>query len=443
MTDLVSPKATDSLETWLSYLEKSHFKPIDMGLDRIRAVAEKLDLLKPAPYVITVAGTNGKGSTCKLLETALLKSGLTVGVYSSPHLIRYNERVRIGGEPVADSDFIQTFDFIEQNKSQSLTYFEFGTLAALDLFKRASVDVAILEVGLGGRLDATNIVDADCAVITSIDIDHVEFLGDNREVIGREKAGIFRSQIPVIIGEPDCPQSILAYAKELQCQIFRRNVDWQFSLSKDGFQWQSANRQLTLPPPKIPVPNVATAVATLLALPFVISEKAIVDAVAETEMVGRFQRLVPSDLQKLEFSSPLAQVIVDVGHNPHAARYLAERLAEIKQPNQKIYAVFSALVDKDLSGIVEPLDKLIDVWCCAGLDCFRGQPAEQVQQKLLAVLPQAKTFAEPNVKQASERAFSLANDKGIVLVFGSFHTVADFIRLFTNEVREDIRTQGA
>lgn len=432
MTDLVSPKATDSLETWLSYLEKSHFKPIDMGLDRIRAVAETLDLLKPAPYVITVAGTNGKGSTCKLLETALLKSGLTVGVYSSPHLIRYNERVRIGGEPVADSEFIQTFDFIEQNKSQSLTYFEFGTLAALDLFKRASVEVAILEVGLGGRLDATNIVDANCAVITSIDIDHVEFLGNDRETIGREKAGIFRPQIPVIIGEPDCPQSILDYAKELQCRVFQRKVDWQFSLKSHRLHWQSETAQFDLPLPKIPVPNVATAVATLLVLPFEISEKAIVDAVAETEMIGRFQQLSSTILQKVGFSHPLAKVIIDVGHNPHAARYLATRLAEIKQPNQKIYAVFSALVDKDLSGIVEPLDKLIDVWCCAGLDCFRGQAAEQVQQKLLAVLPNANTLVEGDVKQASQRAFSAASEQDIVLVFGSFHTVADFVSWMDN-----------
>lgn len=427
MSQLISPKATDSLETWLSYLEKSHFKPIDMGLDRIRAVAEQLDLLKPAPYVITVAGTNGKGSTCKLLETALLKSGLTVGVYSSPHLIHYNERVRIQGEMVSDADLIQVFDFIEQNKSQSLTYFEFGTLAALAIFRQKQVDVAILEVGLGGRLDATNIVDADCAVITSIDIDHVEFLGDNREVIGREKAGIFRANRPAIIGEPDCPQSILAHANALNCPTSRRDVDWKFSLKCDRLLWQSGAETLELPLPKIPVPNAATAVAVLKTLPFGIRDGVIAQAVAEAEMAGRFQQLNTRDLQKIAQNRPLATVIVDVGHNPHAARYLAQRLAAMQQPERKIYALFSALVDKDLSGIVEPLANVIDEWHCAGLHGFRGQSGEQVSQKLLNVLPNAKQQTHFDVAAASDAIFARAGEQDLVIVFGSFHTVADFM----------------
>lgn len=427
MTTLIQPKATDSLETWLSYLEKSHFKPIDMGLARIRDVAEKLDLLKPAAYVITVAGTNGKGSTCKLLETALMKAGLRVGVYSSPHLIRYNERVRIQGEMVSDHDFIRTFDYIERHKSQSLTYFEFGTLAALDLFRRTQPDVVILEVGLGGRLDATNIVDADFAVITSIDIDHVEFLGNDRETIGREKAGVFRPNIPVVIGEPDCPQSILDYAKALNCHVFRRGVEWDFSVTQQNLHWQSASRSLTMPLPHIPAPNVATALAVLNELPFEIDEGLMAQAVADTEMIGRFQILKPKDLQNITHNRPLATVIVDVGHNPHAARYLAERLAELVHPSRRIYAVFSALADKDLEGIVEPLDKYIETWFCAGLSSYRGQCGEQVVEKLKMVLPHAKAAAYEDVASASEIAFKQATKDDVILVFGSFHTVADFM----------------
>lgn len=427
MNALISPKATDSLETWLSYLEKSHFKPIDMGLERIRKVAEELDLLKPAPYVITVAGTNGKGSTCKLLEMVLLKAGLKVGVYSSPHLIHYNERVRIQGQAVGNADLITTFDYIEQHKSASLTYFEFGTLAALDLFRKAKIDVAILEVGLGGRLDATNIVDPDFAVITSIDIDHVEFLGDNREAIGREKAGIFRPNIPVVIGESDCPQSILDHAKELQCHVFRRDIDWKFSVESDRLQWQSKTKSLTVPLPKIPQPNCATALAVLTQLPFELSDEILVQAVAEAQMTARFQLLGEQDFATFSQNRPLAQVIIDVGHNPHAARYLADRLAEWIQPNRKIYAVFSALVDKDLSGIVEPLEELIDEWHCAGLQGYRGQSGTEVKSKLLTALPNAKAVAYENVIEASQVLFETANEQDIILVFGSFHTVADFV----------------
>ncbi|MDP0403957.1 bifunctional tetrahydrofolate synthase/dihydrofolate synthase [Glaesserella parasuis] len=427
MNALISPKATDSLEMWLSYLEKSHFKPIDMGLERIRKVAEELDLLKPAPYVITVAGTNGKGSTCKLLEIALLKAGLKVGVYSSPHLIHYNERVRIQGQALGNADLIATFDYIEQHKSASLTYFEFGTLAALDLFRKAKVDVAILEVGLGGRLDATNIVDPDFAVITSIDIDHVEFLGDNREAIGREKAGIFRPNIPVVIGESDCPQSILDHAKELQCHVFRRDIDWKFSVESDRLQWQSKTKSLTVPLPKIPQPNCATALAVLTQLPFELSDEILVQAVAEAQMTARFQLLGEQDFATFSQNRPLAQVIIDVGHNPHAARYLADRLAEWIQPNRKIYAVFSALVDKDLSGIVEPLEELIDEWHCAGLQGYRGQSGTEVKSKLLTALPNAKAVAYENVIEASQVLFETANEQDIILVFGSFHTVADFV----------------
>ncbi|AKO45647.1 bifunctional tetrahydrofolate synthase/dihydrofolate synthase [[Haemophilus] ducreyi] len=428
MIKLIEPKATDSLETWLSYLEKSHFKPIDMELTRIKSVATSLNLLQPAPYVITVAGTNGKGSTCRLLEVALLKVGYRVGIYSSPHLIRYNERVRIQGELLADEQHIQSFTYIQQNKTASLTYFEFSTLSALHLFKQANLDIIILEVGLGGRLDATNIIDPNLAVITSIDIDHIDFLGDNREAIGREKAGIFRHNIPVIIGEPNCPESILAHADALNCQIVRRDVDWSYSLKNNRLYWQNFDGdKYDLPMPQIPVPNAATALAALTRLPFTISKQAIYEAVQEAQMPARFQILTDQAFNHFSGKPPLAQVIIDVGHNPHAARYLAEQLMRLKQAEQKIYVVFSALIDKDLAGIVTPLATLIDEWHCAGLAGYRGQSGEQLHQKLVNILPKASAYCYQNVPQAATYLFEKATEQDIILVFGSFHTIADFL----------------
>ncbi|RDF04002.1 bifunctional tetrahydrofolate synthase/dihydrofolate synthase [Haemophilus parahaemolyticus] len=421
-----TPTRADNLQTWLDYLEHGHFKAIDMGLERIKSVASNLDLLHPAPYVITVAGTNGKGSTCRFLEVALMKLGLKVGVYSSPHLLRYNERVRINGQLLDDQAHIDSFTEIDQNKTASLTYFEFSTLSALKLFKDAKLDVVILEVGLGGRLDATNIVDPHLAVITSIDIDHVAFLGNNREDIGREKAGIFRANIPVIIGEPDCPQSILAIAQDLNSQKFQRNVDWQYEVKDGTFYWQSQTTQFnTLPMPLIPIPNAGTAIATLLKTPFNVSEQVIRETLQEAQMTGRFQQLQPTDFAHFSGQKPKAQVIIDVGHNPHAARYLAERLQAVKKA--KIFAIFSCLEDKELSGIVQPLREVIDEWHCVGLDCWRGQSGQAVFDKLVNALPNATACVYENVDAIAPILFEQAEEQDIILVFGSFHTVADFV----------------
>lgn len=424
--NLQTPTRADNLQTWLDYLEHGHFKAIDMGLERIKSVASNLDLLHPAPYVITVAGTNGKGSTCRFLEVALMKLGLKVGVYSSPHLLRYNERVRINGQLLDDQAHIDSFTEIDQNKTASLTYFEFSTLSALKLFKDAKLDVVILEVGLGGRLDATNIVDPHLAVITSIDIDHVAFLGNNREDIGREKAGIFRANIPVIIGEPDCPQSILAIAQDLNAQKFQRNVDWQYEVKDGTFYWQSQTTQFnTLPMPLIPIPNAGTAIAALLKTPFNVSEQVIRETLQEAQMTGRFQQLQPTDFAHFSGQKPKAQVIIDVGHNPHAARYLAERLQVVKKA--KIFAIFSCLEDKELSGIVQPLREVIDEWHCVGLDCWRGQSGQAVFDKLVNVLPNATACVYENVDAIAPILFEQAEEQDIILVFGSFHTVADFV----------------
>jgi len=414
-------KATSPLAEWLSYLENSHFKAIDLGLERIKSVAEELDLLNPAPYVITVGGTNGKGTTCRLLETILLNHGLRVGVYSSPHLLRYNERVRIQNQDLPD-------------KTQSLTYFEFSTLSALHLFKQAKLDVVILEVGLGGRLDATNIVDNDLAIITSIDIDHTDFLGSTREEIGFEKAGIFRANKPVVIGEPNVPQPMLEQADKLHCQLSRRDVTWSFKANEQTWMWQSNKVRLeNLPFCQIPLANAATALATVEQLPFDISVDTIKRSLIEVELVGRFQQLKGNQLEKLAERlnvsySQLPKVIIDVGHNPHAAKYLAEKLTALKtQISGRIIAVCGMLKDKDAESVFTQLISVIDQWHCVTLGGYRGQSGDDLNAKLTSVYPSAKSVSEDSVIEGVQSAVKNADKNDIVLVFGSFHTVGEFL----------------
>ncbi|MEE6075290.1 bifunctional tetrahydrofolate synthase/dihydrofolate synthase [Avibacterium paragallinarum] len=441
--------ATSPLSQWLSYLEQSHFKAIDLGLERIKSVAEQLDLLKPAPFVITVGGTNGKGTTCRLLEQILLNAGYRVGVYSSPHLIRYNERVRIQNQELPDAQHSASFAFIEQNKTQSLTYFEYSTLSALYLFKQAKLDVVILEVGLGGRLDATNIVDSDIAVITSIDIDHTDFLGDTREQIAFEKAGIFRANKPAIIGEPDVPNTMLEQAQKLHCQLSRRGVDWTFSQTAQSWQWQSEHSQNgenesqkvrleNLPFPHIPLANAATALAVLPYLPFKIAEQHIRDALQNVQLTGRFQLLDSAQRQHLSEllhcnEKALPQVIIDVGHNPHAAKYLAEKLTALKQPTQRILAVCGILKDKDTQGVLSPLLDVIDEWHCISLSGYRGQRGEELLAELQALaLSQNKTLkasSSSSMEQALQSAVQNSQENDVLLVFGSFYTVGQLLEL--------------
>ncbi len=261
------PQATSPLATWLSYLENLHGKTIDMGLVRVSRVAATLDVVKPAPFVFTVAGTNGKGTTCRTLEAVLMAAGYRVGVYSSPHLVRYTERVRVQGEELAESQHTAAFAEIEAARGEtSLTYFEYGTLSALWLFKQAQLDVVILEVGLGGRLDATNLVDCDVAVVTSIALDHTDWLGPDRESIGREKAGIFRPGKPAVVGETDMPQTIAQVAQETGARLLRVNDAWRYTVTGDSWRFSDEHGELNdLPLPQVPQPNAATALAALRA----------------------------------------------------------------------------------------------------------------------------------------------------------------------------------
>ncbi len=408
MENITLPQATSPLAAWLSYLENLHSKAIDMGLERVSQVAARLDVLKPAPFVFTVAGTNGKGTTCRTLESMLMAAGYKVGVYSSPHLVRYTERVRVQNAELAESAHTAAFAEIEAARGDiSLTYFEYGTLSALWLFKQAQLDVVILEVGLGGRLDATNIVDPDVAVVTSIALDHTDWLGPDRESIGREKAGIFRAGKPAIVGEPDMPHTIADVAQEKGALLQRRDVDWRYSVTESGWRFEDAKGALVnLPLPQVPQPNAATALAALRASGLTVNEQAIRDGIQQAILAGRFQ---------IVSESP--RLILDVAHNPHAAAYLAGRLKSLPKTG-RVLAVIGMLHDKDIGGTLACMESVVDSWYCAPLEGPRGATAEQLMQHL----GQGQTFA--SVELAWRAAMADARPEDTVLVCGSFHTVA-------------------
>ncbi len=408
MENITLPQATSPLAAWLSYLENLHSKAIDMGLERVSQVAARLDVLKPAPFVFTVAGTNGKGTTCRTLESMLMAAGYKVGVYSSPHLVRYTERVRVQNAELAESAHTAAFAEIEAARGDiSLTYFEYGTLSALWLFKQEQLDVVILEVGLGGRLDATNIVDPDVAVVTSIALDHTDWLGPDRESIGREKAGIFRAGKPAIVGEPDMPHTIADVAQEKGALLQRRDVDWRYSVTESGWRFEDAKGALeNLPLPQVPQPNAATALAALRASGLTVNEQAIRDGIQQAILAGRFQ---------IVSESP--RLILDVAHNPHAAAYLAGRLKSLPKTG-RVLAVIGMLHDKDIGGTLACMESVVDSWYCAPLEGPRGATAEQLMQHL----GQGQTFA--SVELAWRAAMADARPEDTVLVCGSFHTVA-------------------
>lgn len=403
-----TPQATSPLATWLSYLEHLHSKTIDLGLTRVRDVAGRMAVLKPAPFVFTVAGTNGKGTTCRTLESVLMAAGYKVGVYSSPHLVRYTERVRIQGAELPEAAHTASFAEIEAARGDiSLSYFEFGTLSALWLFQQAQLDVVILEVGLGGRLDATNIVDADVSVVTSIALDHIDWLGPDRESIGREKAGIFRAGKPAVVGEPDMPHTIAEVAADKGATLLQRDVDWRYTVDAESWSFSDAQGALAgLPLPLVPMPNAATALAALRASQLVISEQALREGIARAMLPGRFQII-----------SETPRVILDVAHNPHAAAYLAGRLKSLSKTG-RVLAVIGMLHDKDIAGTLANLKAEVDCWYCAPLEGPRGATAQQ----LLEHLPEGNAYAD--VAQAWHAAMADARSEDTVLVCGSFHTVA-------------------
>lgn len=403
------PQATSLLSEWIYYLEHLHSQEIALGLKRVQYVASQLNLLTPAETIFTIAGTNGKGTTCRTLEAILLADGLRVGVYSSPHLVCYTERVRIQGEEVKEAEFIQSFAAIENGRSQtSLTYFEFSTLSALYLFKQAQLDVVILEVGLGGRLDATNIVEPSVAVITNIDLDHTDLLGNNRESIGSEKAGIFRSGKPAIIGETDIPASIQHIAAALRAPLYCNETSWSYSEQGECWQWRNGKIILPgLPIPNVPLVNAATALAALSYSPLDIGQRAIHRGLRQAVLPGRLQLMCREP-----------RLILDVAHNPHAASYLAGHLSRLPRNGGKVRAVVAMLANKDIAGMLSCLHAQVDEWYCASLDVPRGAHAELLAKCLV----QPRKFID--VETAWRKAMQDANKKDIVIVCGSFYTVA-------------------
>ncbi|MFT3756403.1 MAG: bifunctional tetrahydrofolate synthase/dihydrofolate synthase [Pseudoxanthomonas sp.] len=408
------------LANWLDYIERQHPKSIAMGLDRVREVATRLQLEKPAKQVIVVAGTNGKGSTVAFIESIAREAGWKVGAYTSPHLLRYNERVRIEGVEADDAALVEAFEAVETARGDTpLTYFEYGTLAALWLFQRANLDLAILEVGLGGRLDAVNIVDADVAVITTIDIDHVEWLGPDRESIGAEKAGIARAWKPLVLGEVDSPSSVLRHAYAIGANAIRFGSDFfADSIDATHWRWRDAGNELALPNPPLPAPaqfhNAATAIAALRALPQSPVDAAFAPGIANTQLPGRLQR----------FERGGVNLYIDVGHNPQAARELAAWLAA-QSHGGRDFIVYAALADKDAAQVVAAFDAQPLQWLLAGSReaGARGQGVDALAAKLAGTAAaQGERHADAIQALAAALAQAEAGDR--VLVFGSFHAAA-------------------
>ena len=425
---------TRTLSDWLTHIERIHPRSIDMGLDRIREVAQRLRLKRPAKKVITVGGTNGKGSTVAFIEAIARAAGWKVGAYTSPHLLEYNERVRIDGTDANDADLIAAFEAIEAARQEvALTYFEYGTLAALWLFERAELDLAILEVGLGGRLDATNLIDADVAVITTVDLDHQDYLGDDREAIGAEKVGIARAWKPLVLGDDDPPSSVLGHAYRIGASTWRIGNDFFFEKlpaiadDDDGdapqplWRWREVGYRLDLPMPRLAAPvqlrNAAVAVAALRALgrpPKALPKAAIAEGIGQAQVRGRLQR----------FERGGVEIVIDVAHNPQAAGALAAWLAA-DPADGTVHAVYAALADKDVAGVVQALAQHVGQWHLAGLAETgpRGGSVQALAQRLSGSAAAAGVRHE-QVLPALEAALQEAQPGDRILVFGSFHTAA-------------------
>jgi dihydrofolate synthase/folylpolyglutamate synthase len=415
-----------TLPDWLALIESRHAEThIDMGLDRVRTVKERMNLQFDCP-VIMVAGTNGKGSTCAMLESVLLHAGYRVGLYIKPHFLDFNERARINGEMATDTMLVEAFDFVEARRGEvSLTYFEFTTLAIMHLISKAGVDVAILEVGLGGRLDAVNVVDADVAIVTSIDIDHADYLGDTREEIGFEKAGIFRPGKAAICSDPVPPQSLIKHAADIGADLWLIGRD--FNYQGDQQQWSYGGRiqrRNSLAYPALrganQLLNASAALAALEALRMQLPAGAqeVRTGLALVELPGRFQVLPGRPT-----------TVLDVAHNPHAAATLAQNLGNMGF-HRYTYAVFGIMEDKDIEGVLAPMANLIDHWCVADLPSPRSAKSADLAEQAAALRPagakegdfSVSAFADPAAAFAN--AVSRAEENDRIVVFGSFYTVA-------------------
>jgi len=420
------PSRFTTLAEWLDHLEKAHPTVIELGLQRVGKVRHDLGIRFDCPIII-VGGTNGKGSTCAMLESILMQGGYQVGLYTSPHLIDFNERARINGISLLDQDFVTAFGCVEQARDDiSLSYFEFTMLGCMKLFADAQLDVVILEVGLGGRLDAVNIFDADVSIVTSVDIDHVEYLGNTREAIGFEKAGIFRTGKPAICSDPSPPQSLIDHAREIDADLWLFGRD--FNYSGDTLQWNYAGRSQrrnSLAYPSLrganQLLNASAALAALEALKdrLPLGAQEVRNGLVMIDLPGRFQVLPGKPT-----------VILDVAHNPHAAATLQQNLGNMGF-HPYTWAVFGAMQDKDIAGVISKLKDQVDHWCVTDLPLPRGASAEHLKNLLIEqnVLtdPERTIQCFNNPGDAYTFALSKAGETDRIAVFGSFLTVAGVI----------------
>lgn len=414
-----------TLSEWLRWLENTRPETeIDLGLERIQRVGNDLNLLKPAPFVITVAGTNGKGSTIALLEAVLLAAGYRVGVFTSPHFVCFNERIRINGQQVNDSPLCDAFEKINAGRGLTwLTYFEFATLAAVHCFQQAGVDVALMEVGLGGRLDATNAVEPDVSVVTTIALDHQDWLGYSIEAIAREKAGIYRTDKPGIYGDAPVPASVVDQVIRWETPLFRR--DHEFAITRKDSSWDWSGLSCDgkkiglngLPLPELVLDNAACALQALQFLPWPVSPEAICKGLKSANLTGRYQRL-----QQKNPGGELVEVILDVAHNPQAAHKLCERLRAA--PTQgKTRAVVAMYSDKDYGLVIAELADSVDEWIVTDFDSPRALAAGKLCDVLEA--RGQKYHKSPDVKQALEVGLAASGTEDRLLIAGSFVTVAE------------------
>jgi dihydrofolate synthase/folylpolyglutamate synthase len=415
----------NSLDEWLDWQLLLHFKSIDLGLERVSTVANRLGINKIANRVITVAGTNGKGSTVTSYETWLHNAGYSVASYTSPHLLQYNERIKINREMATDEMLCGAFEAIDQARGDiPLTYFEFGTLAALWLMQQEQPEFAILEVGLGGRLDAVNIIDADLVHLTSIGIDHQSWLGDTREKIGFEKAGVLREGIPVVCNDSEPPQSVLDEISRLHCNSlqYQRDFETQAIDSIGNYLWKGLGLEHYINPVLPGMHQVQNLAGVVAGLHLLLDGSQItpmnVDKNFEgTELIGRFQKI----------ETPLtANVYVDVGHNHDAAKALANNLSLLKPETGRLIVLLGMLDDKESLNFVAELSQVVDDWWLLALDCDRGLPAEQLQQRISTCVLADKCFEK--VEDSLEHALSSLSNQDIMIVTGSFVTVELFLR---------------
>jgi dihydrofolate synthase/folylpolyglutamate synthase len=419
----------ETLNDWLAYCEQLHPTAIDMTLERVRTVAERMAIHLACP-VITVAGTNGKGSTCAMLEAILLQAGYRTGVYTSPHLVHFEERLRLNGEAVKAAELVAAFADVERARCKkddvvSLTYFEFSTLAILDVMRHHPLDVVILEVGLGGRLDAVNIIEPDCAIITSVDLDHMALLGDDREAIGYEKAGIMRTGKPVIVSDPVPPQSVLDRALEVEADLWRVGVDFNVSGDKQQWGWAGRGRRFAgLAYPALrganQLLNAAGVLSALTALRdrLPVTAQAVRAGLLMVDLPGRFQ-IVPGQ----------PTLVLDVAHNPHAVAALTANLDAMGY-FPTTHAVFGAMADKDLATMLARIGPVIDKWYFTDLPTERALPGTELMQRWQAqnTRKDASASVHPDPESALQAALAGADPADRIVVFGSFYTVGGVLK---------------